>query len=160
MNKEDEDRQIRETRSLLQKAGQRNAPLDTVRTVWYSIHRSCPQFYVELQRRDALRRLIGLAHTPSRELKVFAAQNFSHYFKDFPDLEEDVIDSVYDICEDPDAQVIREYHSRDTAFIPCLVFQVRIEGYKAIVSLSSESRKWTRRNTDVLVQLLQSGVYE
>lgn len=30
MNKEDEDRQIRETRSLLQKAGQRNAPLDTV----------------------------------------------------------------------------------------------------------------------------------
>ncbi|KAF8586722.1 API5-domain-containing protein [Ramaria rubella] len=117
MNKEDEDRQIRETRSLLQKAGQRHAPLDT--------------------RRDALRRLISLTHMPSRELKIFAAQNFSHYFKDFPDLEEDVIDSVYDICEDPESQV-------------------RIEGYKAIVSLSAESRKWTRRNTDVLVQLLQS----
>lgn len=46
---------------------------------------------------------------------MFAAQNFSHYFKDFPDLEEDVIDSVYDICEDPDAQVIRESHSCGTA---------------------------------------------
>lgn len=30
MNKEDEDRQIRETRSLLQKAGQRNASYETV----------------------------------------------------------------------------------------------------------------------------------
>ena len=40
-----------------------------------------------------------------------------------------------------------------------LVFQVRIEGYKAIVSLSAESKKWTRRNTDVLVQLLQSGEF-
>ncbi|KAF8507479.1 apoptosis inhibitory protein 5-domain-containing protein [Hysterangium stoloniferum] len=117
MNKEDEDRQIRETRSLLQKAGQRNAPLDI--------------------KRDALRRLIGLTRTSSRELKVFAAQNFSHYFKDFPDLEEEVIDSVYDICEDPDSSV-------------------RIEGYKSIVALSSELRKWTKRNTDVLVQLLQS----
>jgi len=118
MNKEDEDRQLRETRSLLQKAGQRSAPVET--------------------KREALRRLINLTHTPSRELKIYAAQNFSHYFKEFPDMEEDVIDSVYDICEDPDSQV-------------------RIEGYKAIVSLSSESKKWTRRNTDVLVQLLQSG---
>jgi Apoptosis inhibitory protein 5 (API5) len=63
------------------------------------------------QRREALRRLISLTRTASRELKVFAAQNFSHYFKDFPDLEEDVIDSVYDICEDPDAQVTRMSHS-------------------------------------------------
>ncbi|KIJ39419.1 hypothetical protein M422DRAFT_781003 [Sphaerobolus stellatus SS14] len=117
MDREDEDRQIREARSLLQKAGQRNAPQDT--------------------KREALRRLMHLAHTPSRELKIFAAQHLNIYFKEFPELEEDVIDCVYDICEDQDSQV-------------------RIEGYKAIVSLSSESRKWTRRNTDVLVQLLQS----
>ncbi|KAF8504111.1 apoptosis inhibitory protein 5-domain-containing protein [Gautieria morchelliformis] len=103
------------------------------------------------QRREALRRLISLTHTASRELKVFAAQNFSHYFKDFPDLEEDVIDSVYDICEDPDAQVTRV--SRSCGMTPS---HARILGYKAIVSLSAESRKWTRRNTDVLVQLLQS----
>ncbi|GJJ06193.1 hypothetical protein Clacol_000382 [Clathrus columnatus] len=117
MNKELEGRQIREARSLLQKAGQRNAPQEI--------------------KREALLRLIGLVHTSSPNLKVFAAQHFNQYFKDFPDLEEQVIHSVYDICEDVDSQV-------------------RIEGYKAIVSLSVESRKWTKRNTDVLVQLLQS----
>jgi hypothetical protein len=106
MNKEDEDRQIRETRSLLQKAGQRNASLETVSYYDLSLLLARSLSYTfGLQRRDALRRLISLTHTPSAELKVFAAQNFSHYFKDFPDLEEDVIDSVYDICEDPDVQV-------------------------------------------------------
>ena len=48
---------------------------------------------------------------------MFAAQNFSHYFKDFPDLEEDVIDSVYDICEDPDAQVVDRSCSCGCIFI-------------------------------------------
>ena len=41
----------------------------------------------------------------SRELKIFAAQHLSLYFKEFPELEEEVIDSVYDICEDQDSQV-------------------------------------------------------
>lgn len=52
-------------------------------------------------------RLIGLVHTSSTALKIFAAQHFSQYFKDFPDLEEQVIHSVYDICEDTDSQASR-----------------------------------------------------
>lgn len=122
MNKADEDRQIRETRSLLQKAGQRNAPLDTVSAIQHLSH-VITEFYINIKRRDALRRLINLTHMASRELKVFAAQNFSHYFKDFPELEEDVIDSVYDICEDPDSQVIRMSRSGGSGRIPCSCFR-------------------------------------
>lgn len=102
MNKEDEARQIRETRSLLQKAGQRHVPLETVRIKMMPYS---SQIHSLLQKREALRRLISLTRMNSRELKVFAAQHFSHYFKDFPDMEQEVIDCVYDICEDPESQV-------------------------------------------------------
>ncbi|KZT51848.1 hypothetical protein CALCODRAFT_487595 [Calocera cornea HHB12733] len=51
--------------------------------------------------------------------------------------QEEVIDFVYDLCEDPDQAV-------------------RIQGYRTIVDLSKAVPSWTRRNADVLVQLLQS----
>ncbi|KAH8993381.1 hypothetical protein EDB92DRAFT_1944532 [Lactarius akahatsu] len=36
---------------------------------------------------------------------------------------------------------------------------IRIEGYKAIVRTSEEQPRWLERNVNVLVQLLQSGVF-
>ncbi|EJU04525.1 hypothetical protein DACRYDRAFT_99097 [Dacryopinax primogenitus] len=51
--------------------------------------------------------------------------------------QEEVIDFVYDLCEDPNSAV-------------------RIQGYHTIVELSKAVPSWTRRNADVLVQLLQS----
>ncbi|KAI8992938.1 hypothetical protein BD414DRAFT_514013 [Trametes punicea] len=88
-------------------------------------------------RRDTLKRLIDLAHSPHSSLKIIAATNFKLFIKDFPDLEDEAINAVYDLCEDP-------------------VSSVRIKGYAAIVDVSREQQKWVKRNADVLVQLLQS----
>ncbi|KAH9026572.1 hypothetical protein EDB84DRAFT_1401310 [Lactarius hengduanensis] len=60
-------------------------------------------------------------------------------FKAFPDLEEDAINAVYDLCEDQDPNIRID----------------SIEGYKAIVRMSEEQLRWSERNVDVLVQLLQ-----
>ncbi|KAA1471859.1 hypothetical protein DENSPDRAFT_837964 [Dentipellis sp. KUC8613] len=89
------------------------------------------------QRREALKRLIDLSRSPHAHLKKFAASNITKFFKDFPDMDEDAINAIYDLCEDQDSKV-------------------RIDGYKAIVQMSKEQPKWVKRNTDVLVQLLQS----
>ncbi|TFY82398.1 hypothetical protein EWM64_g1610 [Hericium alpestre] len=88
-------------------------------------------------RRDALKRLIELSRSPYTSLKKISAGNITKFFKDFPDLDEDAINAVYDLCEDQDSKV-------------------RIDGYKAIVQMSKEQPKWVKRNADVLVQLLQS----
>ncbi|RPD58686.1 hypothetical protein L227DRAFT_504962 [Lentinus tigrinus ALCF2SS1-6] len=88
-------------------------------------------------RRDTLKKLIDLAHSPHPSLKILAATNLKLFIKDFPDLEDDAINAVYDLCEDP-------------------VSNVRIKGYAAIVDVSREQNKWVKRNADVLVQLLQS----
>ncbi|TBU48665.1 hypothetical protein BD309DRAFT_1041531 [Dichomitus squalens] len=88
-------------------------------------------------RRDTLKRLIDLAHSTHPSLKVIAATNLKLFIKDFPDLEDDAINAVYDLCED-------------------IVPSVRIKGYAAIVDVSREQHKWVKRNADVLVQLLQS----
>jgi hypothetical protein len=58
-----------------------------------------------IQRRDALRRLIDLTHSPHSNLKIFAAANIKNYFNDFPDLEDSAINAIYDLCEDQDSMV-------------------------------------------------------
>ncbi|KAG2154442.1 uncharacterized protein EDB93DRAFT_1223283 [Suillus bovinus] len=88
-------------------------------------------------RRDALTKLIEIAHSSNSQLKCYAANHIRYFFNDFPDLEEDAINVVYDLCEDQDSRV-------------------RIEGYRAISSVSFVQHKWVKRNSDVLVQLLQS----
>ncbi|KAG1751281.1 uncharacterized protein EDB91DRAFT_1104437 [Suillus paluster] len=88
-------------------------------------------------RRDVLTKLIEIAHSSDSQLKCYAANHIRYFFNDFPDLEEDAINVVYDLCEDQDSRV-------------------RIEGYRAISGVSSVQHKWVKRNSDVLVQLLQS----
>ncbi|KAI0301050.1 apoptosis inhibitory protein 5-domain-containing protein [Multifurca ochricompacta] len=88
-------------------------------------------------RKRALSHAIKLAHSPHTSLKILAAMNIAKLFKPFPDLEEDSINAIYDLCEDLDPNI-------------------RIEGYKAIVRVSKEQPRWAERNVDVLVQLLQS----
>ncbi|KII92709.1 hypothetical protein PLICRDRAFT_481801 [Plicaturopsis crispa FD-325 SS-3] len=89
------------------------------------------------QRRDALTRLIDLSHSRHSLLKSYAARHMHLFFGDFSDLEESVIDAVYDLCEDQ-------------------MSRIRIEGYNAITQVSRARNKWIKRNADVLVQLLQS----
>ncbi|KAJ7502500.1 apoptosis inhibitory protein 5-domain-containing protein [Mycena galericulata] len=88
-------------------------------------------------RRKALNKLIDLTHTPNTPLKILAAKTIPELFNDFPDLEEAAINAVYDLCEDQSATV-------------------RKEGYDAITAVSKAANKWVKRNTDVLLQLLQS----
>ncbi|KAH7912430.1 apoptosis inhibitory protein 5-domain-containing protein [Hygrophoropsis aurantiaca] len=88
-------------------------------------------------RREAFKQLIELTHSENSSLKSYAANNIKSFFSDFPDLEEDAINAVYDLCEDQDSAV-------------------RVDGYKAIVEVSRAQTKWVKRNADVLVQLLQS----
>ncbi|KAH9017318.1 hypothetical protein EDB85DRAFT_1874480, partial [Lactarius pseudohatsudake] len=68
-----------------------------------------------------------------------AASNIAKFFKAFPELEEDAINAVYDLCEDQDPNIRID----------------SIEGYKVIVRMSEEQPRWSERNVDVLVQLLQ-----
>ena len=63
------------------------------------------------QRRDTLRRLIDLAHSPHTSLKVIAATNLKLFIKDFPELEDDAINAVYDLCEDPVSTVRASPHT-------------------------------------------------
>ncbi|KAL0956935.1 hypothetical protein HGRIS_003037 [Hohenbuehelia grisea] len=87
--------------------------------------------------RDTLKRLIELTHSTHPSLRIHAAEGIRFFFNDFPDLEEEAINAVYDLCEDQSQRV-------------------RIEGYKAITLVSKAQVKWVKRNADVLVQLLQS----
>ncbi|KAJ7252107.1 hypothetical protein B0H12DRAFT_624426 [Mycena haematopus] len=88
-------------------------------------------------RLKALNKLIELTHTQKTSLKILAAKNIPYLFNDFPDEEETAINAVYDLCEDQEKSV-------------------RKEGYHAITAVSKVANKWVKRNTDVLLQLLQS----
>ncbi|CAL1706135.1 unnamed protein product [Somion occarium] len=88
-------------------------------------------------RKDAFKKLIDLAHSPYSSCKLTVAEKITLFIKDFPDLEDDAINAVYDLCEDQDPTV-------------------RIRGYRTISAVSKVQQKWIKRNADVLVQLLQS----
>ncbi|KIK94570.1 hypothetical protein PAXRUDRAFT_827847 [Paxillus rubicundulus Ve08.2h10] len=88
-------------------------------------------------RRDAFKELIAFTHSPHPSLKSYAASHIHVFFNDFPDLEEDAINAVYDLCEDQDSTV-------------------RVDGYNAVTRVSTVQHRWVKRNADVLVQLLQS----
>ena len=47
-----------------------------------------------------MKRLIELAHSPHPKLKIIVAQNLKVFVKDFPELEDEAINAVYDLCED------------------------------------------------------------
>ncbi|KAF9258846.1 hypothetical protein L218DRAFT_876210 [Marasmius fiardii PR-910] len=90
-----------------------------------------------ITRRNALQQLIEATRSPHPQVKTFAARNMAELFQYFPELEEEAINAIYDLCEDQDSQV-------------------RIEGYTTLSTLSKAENKWVKRNADVLVQLLQS----
>ena len=46
-----------------------------------------------------------MAHASEASLKKLAAENIPKFYKVFPDLEEDAINAIYDLCEDPEPKV-------------------------------------------------------
>jgi len=99
--------------------------------------------------------LIELTHSRHSSLKIIAAGDIKHFFRDFPDLEEAAINAIYDLCEDQDSEVLHIEIS--PSFSSLIQLQVRMAGYSAITQVSKERPNWVKRNADVLVQLLQSG---
>lgn len=110
-----------------------------------------------MQRREAFQELIALTHSSYSLLKSYAAGHIHVFFNDFPDLEEDAINAVYDLCEDQDSKVGGTRTWQGLNCDSCLSPQVRMDGYHAVTQVSSIQHKWVKRNADVLVQLLQSG---
>lgn len=88
------------------------------------------------QDRDDLLKLLDFVQSGSIEEKRRAAEDLPRYVQKAPEMQEDVVNAVYDLCEDQSPEI-------------------RIEGYKAIVAVSKEDQAILKRNVDVLVQLLQ-----
>ncbi|KDQ18287.1 hypothetical protein BOTBODRAFT_52361 [Botryobasidium botryosum FD-172 SS1] len=99
--------------------------------------RSLHQPRGQAARRQALIKIIQLTRSPFPSVKKESSQVLGTFFEEFPDIQDQVVDAVYDLCEDSNPEV-------------------RLDGYKVIVELSKRVKTWTRRNTDVLIQLLQS----
>ncbi|KAK4689173.1 hypothetical protein P7C73_g926, partial [Tremellales sp. Uapishka_1] len=58
-------------------------------------------------------------------------------FAEFPDLQDDAVDAILDLCEDDDEKI-------------------RMVGIKALASTAKAEPRWVRGNTGVLLQLLES----
>ena len=58
------------------------------------------------QRRDAFKRLLSLINpTTSYENKILVMELIQDFFADFPDMQDEAINLVYDMCEDHDQKV-------------------------------------------------------
>ena len=58
-----------------------------------------------VQRRDAFKDLIQLSRSTRTENKLQLTKSVGQYFGEFPDLQDDAINAVYDLCEDQDPMV-------------------------------------------------------
>ncbi|CAJ0632456.1 4392_t:CDS:10 [Entrophospora sp. SA101] len=81
--------------------------------------------------------LIAAAHGESN-CKRLAAQFIPRFFGKFPGFHETAIDALFDLCEDQD-------------------LNVRLTVIKHLPNVVKESKKYSLRITDALVQLLQNG---
>lgn len=104
-----------------------------------------------------LLQLLDHVQSGSIEKKRKAAENLPRYIQKVPEMGDDVVNAVYDLCEDPAAEVSpvpAQNHVRAMT-----LGQVRVEGYKSIVAVSKEDQGTLKRNVDVLIQLLQCGQF-
>lgn len=65
----------------------------------------CGLYLTSMQRKETLGVLMRATRSASSALKSLAAENIQYFLQDFPDLEEQAINAVYDLCEDQDQQV-------------------------------------------------------
>lgn len=58
------------------------------------------------QKREFYTSLFELAKYPDAKAKIQSGMFITSFFADFPDLQEEAIDLVYDLCEDEDEKVV------------------------------------------------------
>jgi hypothetical protein len=98
--------QEREAVDLFARADRRGPPTSSVVRISFSLSSALVVFLIRLaQRRDALVLAIHLSRSPHVSLKRLAAINIVKFFRAFPDLEEEAINAIYDLCEDQDQNV-------------------------------------------------------
>ncbi|KAF7293948.1 hypothetical protein MKEN_01458400 [Mycena kentingensis (nom. inval.)] len=123
-------------------------------------------------RRTALLKLIDLTRSTNAGGKYLAAKHIPELLTGTGgdlELEEAAINAVYDLCEDQGSGVsvvVAENEDEDgmrrtrmrsfRVSVRMFSLSVRKAGYAAITQISRAAQKWVRRNTDVLLQLLQS----
>jgi len=61
--------------------------------------------FMQNEGRDDLLRLLGDTQSGSIEKKRAAAENLPRYVQKVPEMQDDVVNAVYDLCEDPSAEV-------------------------------------------------------
>lgn len=97
--------------------------------------------------------------SPYISCKKAALNGMGPFFDELEDMQEQATDAVYDLCEDADSDVCRSsLVDGCTLGLSCPLGKVRIAGYQVLPQLVARNHTWTARNTDVLVQLLQTGV--
>lgn len=91
------------------------------------------------QRRAAFQRLISLAQSSNPAFKKLVTEKVKEFFDDFPDLQEEAINAVYDLCEDQD-QSVRSSHLRTDLML-------KHHEYRSVSSVMVPSRRsleWPR----------------
>lgn len=98
--------QERDAEDLFARADRRGSPTSAVvRIVPFPPPAPRASSHTTAQRRDALVHAIHLSRSPHVSLKRLAAANIVKYLNAFPDLEEEAINAIYDLCEDQDQNV-------------------------------------------------------
>ena len=98
--------QERDAEELFARADRRDPPTSSVvRIILFVPTPPRSSSHSTTQRRDALVHAIHLSRSPHVSLKRLAAVNIVKFFNAFPDLEEEAINAIYDLCEDQDQNV-------------------------------------------------------
>lgn len=72
----------------------------------YLLHQPASKLWLfRLQRKEAFRRLLNLAQEPDSFSKKLVTEKVKDFFVDFPELQDEAINIVYDMCEDQDQEV-------------------------------------------------------
>jgi hypothetical protein len=99
-----------------------------------------------VQRKEFLQRLIDAARSPHSVVKRYVASQFKECFKDFPDLQNDVIDAVFDLCEDSDREVRQLFvRSRSSDSVLAIGSHAGIQGHRRCVVCRAEVGEEERR---------------
>jgi hypothetical protein len=99
---------------------------------------------------------LDYAQLGNSEKKRKAAVDLPGYIQKVPEMQDDIVNAVYDLCEDVSAEVAIFFTGLISVSAEILG-QIRVEGYKAIAAVSREDMGILKRNVDVLIQLLQCG---
>ncbi|KAF8325196.1 uncharacterized protein EI90DRAFT_2176421 [Cantharellus anzutake] len=89
------------------------------------------------KRREVSGELLKCLQSNYQSVRTAASRQLALLFKHMGEMQEQAIDTILDLCEDPETSV-------------------RMIGYKLLMDTARREPAWAPRNTDVLVQLLQN----